>query len=229
MIYKGRKVSGFVMKTGRNKRQYTVRRKKPTVATVKSIVKREVAKQCETKSIYVYTPTTLTQNVVAYTQLFKPVQGTNDTQRIGDAINLVGLSIKYGFETIAGNVGGLRIMIVRTRLNGATIADADMFRSERGGVNNAMYVSPLNTDKVSVIYDKKINVQCSGLATVRSVYTGSIYINLKNQKHLFDAQNSTDGKYYNYYIAFLGQVPALATGVATGSIGIHRVEYFKDP
>lgn len=152
-------------------------------------------------------------------------QGTTQTSRIGDSIQLRGFKIKFvGFSTAAtSKPATCRLMLLRVKKDTAPTS-AQVFQSGTTWQINRH----LNTDYCTVLLDKMITLRNSAVNTHPEVHTRSYWIPIK-AKHVFESDDSDLGKYYNYYVAFTSFVEngTVAT-TNTCTYGMDVKTYYKD-
>lgn len=106
------------------------------------------------------------QNVAGVLNPFRLVQGLGDPMergngnRIGDKISLRGLLIRGMFETSLGRAKVFfRVMLIKCP-KGETPTKATLFKNDSG---NKM-IDQVNTERYTIIMDKKFNISCSNVA-----------------------------------------------------------------
>lgn len=209
-----------------------IARKKPTKITRKTvakIAKKVVMANEETKhKTTAVTFSTYKHDTVYTTQLLTDItQGTTNSTRIGDNINLSGFKFKmasYSDYTTAKPCT-YRFMVVRVKKD-TTPTEAQLFDSSSPATWCIMrHTKP---QYCKVLLDKLIypRIPTSGSAPV--VQVNEFYVPIK-AKHLFDGSGSTTGKYYNYWIVI---TPFVVGGqLGTTDALQHLLEYktyFKD-
>lgn len=205
-------------------------RKRPTKMTTKKVVKiaKSVAlKQEETKSVIQnWGYATAKHDTVYSGQLLTNVnQAVTGQGRIGDTIYLRGFKINFVAYSNAttSKPCTLRLMVVRVKKD-TSPTDAQFFE----GGTTWMVNRHTNTDYCKVILDKLITLRNYAVNTHPEVHRRSYWIPI-NSKHVFDGNDSDNGKYYNYWTLITPFVSEGVQGTTDACYyGYDLKTYFKD-
>lgn len=198
---------------------------------IKNVIRNQVLEPKVTISGDVTSPTMVHNTFYTYNILKDINQGTGDTQREGDYINIKHVSYRIHF---LGNSAGLtdfvklRVMVVKSKIADTTsgiisahIGAGDIFYT---GASDLM-IAQHNPRECSLLYDKTYQVapQISSQKVSKLI---DFKINLP--KYVYEETSQT-GKFFNYYLCFIPYIDRGTTGTTTvGDVIFNSLIHFTD-
>lgn len=196
-----------------------VRPSRPWTARVRKVIQRMAEKKC----VYVAGTGNMIDNYCGaaaqfsspISNLLQTVQGITQSNRVGEAIQSIGIEIGLMFSNLAlFNNTTWRILVIA-----GEEGDLNVPFDWRYDVTGELLIAKVNTDKVRVIYDKVINTPPSVDGTEGSSYVHRFYIPT-NKKVTYKTNNGlvpSGANYYNLYICSHNSQVTAGTTLGTWS------------
>lgn len=225
---------GYARSTSRSK--ITKRANKKNTSSVRKTILGMAATYHDTQNDNTVTVAATHNTIYTSNVTAKVVTGTNDTDRQGDQIYMMGLKVKGVVQTATASNGYQYRIIVgysgeeynATGFGtGATgLAAAEVFLPSTG--SNFATNQIINPKTFTVLYDQTIDLN-SQLTSVSDMYGVDFFIPMKT-KFPYQAQGSIYGKYKNLYIVVVSSVSAGGVPGTTlsGSISLSTALQFKN-
>lgn len=219
---KGRKTAYVTKANGYNKNNYykpPVNSRRRNRFRGQPSMQKQIVSAMPAKHFAGEAPTSLIHNVI--TTMIPTsgiIQGTGNTQRVGDSITLCALKLKGFFNTdTSANAYSYRIIIGYTGEEfsgigstlGSGLGATELFLQN---TTSTVITGIINPKAFTVLEDYTVDIN-SLIAATRDVMSYSLNVNLGDTRFVYQSNGSTQGKTRNLAIVVIGSVVAGASGV----------------